>query len=232
VATRETLAFDVYGTLVDPIRLEQHLEAWLPGEGRRVSQVWRQTQLEYTWRLTAMGQYQDFAWVTHRALEHALETGGHRLTAAQREAMVARYDHLACFDDVVPGLLHLGEAGYPMVVFSNGTPRMLEALLVNTNLGQFFAAVVSVDEVRAFKPSPRVYQHLARRLDRPLEEIRLITSNGFDVIGAAAAGMRVAWVNRSDGPYDRLAAPPALTVPTLMALAGALSGAQGGSNER
>lgn len=223
LAARETLAFDVYGTLVDPIRLSQHLEAWLPGEGRRVSQVWRQTQLEYTWRLTAMGQYQDFAWVTRQALEHALEACGHRLTAPQREALVAQYDHLACFDDVVPGLSHLNGAGYPMVVFSNGTPRMLEALLASAGLGRFFADVISVDAVRVFKPSPRVYQHLARRLGRPTEEIRLISSNPFDVIGAEAAGLRVAWVNRSGGPYDTLAALPEVVAPTLIALAGELS---------
>ena len=109
-----------------------------------------------------------------------------------------------------------------MVVFSNGTPAMLGALVDSARLRPFFDGVVSVDEVRTYKPAPAVYRHVAARLDRPPGAVRLISSNPFDIVGAEAAGLRTAWVDRSGGPFDTLGPRPALVVATLIALADAL----------
>ena len=147
MATPEALAFDLYGTLVDPIRIWRQLERFLGESALRAAEVWRMKQLEYTFRLTAMDQYQDFEQVTRLSLDYALAA------------------------------------------------------------------------VRTYKPSPRVYQHAARRLGRPLAEVRLVSSNPFDVIGAAAAGMQVAWVDRSAGLFDTLAQRPSLVVATVSELA-------------
>jgi 2-haloacid dehalogenase len=68
--------------------------------------------------------------------------------------------------------------------------------------GDCIGEQISVDEMRAFKPAPAVYRHAARRLGRLAGQIRLVSSNGFDSIGASAAGMRTVWVNRSAGPFD------------------------------
>jgi 2-haloacid dehalogenase len=92
---------------------------------------------------------------------------------------------------------------------------MLRAVAQSSRLDGWLHTLISVDEVGVYKPAPRVYQHAAERLTRPITSIRLVSSNPFDVIGAAAAGMQVAWLDRSAGPFDTLAPRPDLVVSTL-----------------
>jgi 2-haloacid dehalogenase len=89
-------------------------------------------------------------------------------------------------------------------------------------VARFFGQRISADEVRVFKPSPTVYLHAAERLAVPIGRIRLVTCNAFDSVGASAAGMRTAWVNRSAAPFDTIGTQPDLTVPALGRLPAAL----------
>lgn len=223
MSTPEALAFDMYGTLVDPVRIWKKLEQYLAADAVRVAEVWRQKQLEYTFRLTAMEIYEDFAAVTRKALDYALATAGQSLSPEQKDALMARYNDLERFPDVEPGLQRLQQAGHPMIVFSNGSPAMLTAIMEAANLTPYFSGFVSVDEVRVFKPSPQVYQLAANRLGRPIGEVRLISSNPFDVVGANAVGMRAAWIDRSGGLFDTLGPRPDLVVASLTELADALA---------
>jgi 2-haloacid dehalogenase len=224
---REVLAFDLYGTLLDPIAIASELGQVLgDADGREAARLWRLKQLEYTFRLTAMGQYEDFGWVTERALGFALAALGVSLPAGQARRLVELYDYLQPFPDAAPALRGLAERGYELAVLSNGTPAMIGNCLANSGLSEFFGHRVSVDEVRVFKPSPVVYRHAAGRLAVPIERVRLVTSNAFDSVGASAAGLRTAWVNRSAAPFDTIGAQPDLTVPALDQLPAALADAR------
>lgn len=221
---REVLAFDLYGTLVDPIAISGELGKVLgEADGRAAASLWRVKQLEYSFRLTAMGRYEDFRWVTARALDFALASLGTSLQAGQAGRLVELYDHLQPFPDVVPALRAVAGLGYELAVFSNGTPAMIANCLDNSGLDRFFGQRISVDEVRAFKPSPVAYQHAAARLSLPPGRIRLVTCNTFDSVGASAAGLRTAWVNRSAAPFDTIGAQPDITVPALDGLPAALA---------
>lgn len=219
----EALAFDMYGTLVDPVRIWKKLEHSIPAGAVRVAEVWRQKQLEYTFRLTAMERYEDFAEVTRKALDYALADAQRQLSAAQKDELMAQYNNLECFPDVEPGLQALQAAGHAMMVFSNGSPSMLSAIMEAANLNPYFSGFVSVDDVKVFKPAPQVYQLAANRLGYPIGEVRLISSNPFDIVGAQAAGMQVAWIDRSGGLFDTLGPRPPLVVSTLVELAEALA---------
>ncbi len=219
----EALAFDMYGTLVDPIRIWKELERYIPGDAQRIAEIWRQKQLEFTFRLTAMERYEDFEQVTRKALDYALAATGHSLEAQQKNSLMAQYNDLERFEDVEPGLQRLTDAGYTMVVFSNGSPAMLTAIMEAANLGRYCTGFVSVDEVKVYKPSPVVYMHVANRLARPVNQVRLVSSNPFDVIGAESAGMQAAWVNRSGGLFDTLAPRPQMVVKSLVELADVLA---------
>jgi 2-haloacid dehalogenase len=227
MAGPEALAFDLYGTLVDPIRIWTRLEQSVPDKALRIAEVWRHKQLEYTFRLTAMGQYEDFEQVTRKALDYALAAAGHELTADQRDALLAQYDDLERFPDVELGLTRLQQRGHTMVVFSNGSPRMLDAVMDAAGLRPYFEAYVSVDEVRQYKPAPATYRLAAERLGRTIGEVRLVSANPFDDIGAEAAGMRAAWVDRSGGLFDTLRPPPQLVVRSLTELADVLERSAG-----
>ncbi len=215
----EALVFHMYGTLVDPIRIWTRLEQYVPDKALRIAEVWRQKQLEYSFRLTAMEQYEDFELLTCKALDYALAAASHELTAEQKDALMAQYDDLERFPDVEPGLTRLQQLGHTMIVFSNGSPRMLEAIMDAAGLRPYFEGYVSVDEVQQFKPSPKTYRRAAERLGRPIGEVRLISSNPFDDIGAEAAGMRACWVDRSGGLFDTLRPPPQMIVRSLTELA-------------
>jgi 2-haloacid dehalogenase len=219
----EALAFDMYGTLVDPAGISGRLERYLPEQAQSLAEVWRRKQLEYTFRLAAMELYQDFEQVTRKALDYALATVGRELAPEQKDDLIERYNDLERFADVEPGLELLKEAGHAMIVFSNGAPHMLEALMDSAELRPYFEGFVSVDEVKTYKPSPETYRHAARRLGRPIGEVRLVSSNPFDDIGAQAAGMKSAWVDRSGGLFDTLGPTPEIVVGTLTELADALN---------
>jgi 2-haloacid dehalogenase len=219
MAAAEALAFDLYGTLVDPLRIQRQLEHDLGDAARRAAEVWRRKQLEYTFRLTAMERYEDFERVTGAALDYALAAVGRRLGADRRRALLAAYDRLEPFADVDEGLRRLRRAGHTLAILSNGSPRMLAAVVRAAGLEALFEALISVDEVRAYKPAPRVYRHAAARLGRPPAQVRLVSANPFDVLGAAAVGLEVAWVDRAGEPFDPLGPRPALVVATLTELA-------------
>jgi 2-haloacid dehalogenase len=225
VTGREVLAFDLYGTMVDPIAISDELSMVLGDtDGRAAASLWRVKQLEYSFRLTAMGLYEDFRWVTARALDFALSSLGASLPSGQTERLIELYDHLRPFPDAVPALQALTGMGYELAVFSNGTPAMIANCLDNSGLGEFFGCRISVDDVRVFKPSPVAYQHAAARLSLPHGRITLVTSNTFDSVGASAAGLRTAWVNRSAAPFDTIGMQPSITVSALDRLPAALAG--------
>src|SRR3954463_13771646 len=113
--TPAVLAFDVYGTLVDPIRVWTRLQAHAPDRAVQIAELWRQKQLEYSFRLTAMERYHDFEWVTARALEYALAATGTDLSRPQIDGLLAQYDNLEQFADVETGLGALRQRGLEMV---------------------------------------------------------------------------------------------------------------------
>jgi len=165
--SQEALAFDMYGTLVNPIRIWTQLEQYIPDGAHHIAEVWRQKQLEYSFRMSVMEQYEDFAWITRKALDYALMAAGKQLSETQKLVLMAQYNDLDRFPDVLLGLEQLHLRGFTMVVFSNGSPAMLNAIMQAAQLNSYFQGFVSVDEIRIYKPSPRAYQLVAQKLAPP-----------------------------------------------------------------
>lgn len=193
----DVIAFDVYGTLVDPMALSGRL-AGIVGEERAAgaAATWRATQLTYAFRRAAMGPeaYVDFTEVTRQALAFACRQFGAELDGEGEKALLAAYRVLPAFPDAVPGLASLRGPGRRLVACSNGTAEAVRATLAHAGILPLLDDVVSVDEVRTFKPHPRVYRHLVERGGAPAERTWLVSSNGWDVIGAKHAGLRAVWL--------------------------------------
>jgi 2-haloacid dehalogenase len=192
-----TVGFDVYGTLVDPLGISGELRRFVGDDADRVAQLWRTTQLEYTWRRSLMGLYEPFSTCTVQALEYASLSIGYRLAPEAVAALLQAYRELPAFPDAAQGLARMRESGHRMVAFSNGEAAFVRAVLTHAGLLPLLADVVSVDEVKAYKPAPAVYRHLAQRTGTPMSETWLVSSNPFDVIGAKAAGLCAAWIRRN-----------------------------------
>jgi 2-haloacid dehalogenase len=101
---------------------------------------------------------------------------------------------------------------------------MLAAAVASANLPGIFTQVISVDEIKIFKPSPRVYQLAVDKLGLAPESIGFVSSNSFDIIGATAFGFRTFWVNRAANPLDELDLTPTMTINKLTDLVDALKG--------
>ncbi len=195
------LGFDVYGTLVDPFGMEGQLVALFGEHGRAICALWRQKQLEYSFRRGLMGCYEDFDACTRRALEFAAKAYGVELSGAANQQLLTGHLNLPAFPDVLPALEALKQSGCGLVAFSNGVENSLRTLLGNAGVLSYLQEVVSVDDIKTFKPDPEVYAYLVSRGGRAREETWLVSSNPFDVIGAKAAHLRAAWVRRSSGAY-------------------------------
>jgi 2-haloacid dehalogenase len=205
VAAPGAFLFDAYGTLFDVHSVVEAGRA-ITADPLALSLLWRQKQLEYTWLRALMGRYEDFWAITEAALRFAVR----RLELAATDADVRRlmdaYLSLAPFADVRGALDRL--AGVPLGILSNGSPRMLDAAVASSGLGEKFRHVLSVDLAKTYKPAPAVYALGARALGLPPGDILFVSSNGWDVAGAGAYGYRTCWCNRSGAPVEELGVAP------------------------
>jgi len=204
--TIKALVFDAYGTLFDVHSVIALGERLFPGKGTALSQLWRSKQLEYTWLRSLMGRYEDFTAVTRAALEYACKSMQLSLDADMTAQLMAAYNKLALYPDASAALSRL--TGLKLAILSNGSPAMLEPLVRNARLDKTFAAVISVDEVRIFKPDPRVYQLAPDKLGVAKSEIGFVSSNYWDAAGAKSFGFSVFWINRAGAEPDALGAAP------------------------
>jgi len=221
-----TIAFDVYGTLIDTHGVVVALERHVGDRAAEFSAAWRDKQLEYSFRRGLMQNYANFAVCTANALDYTVASLGTPLDDDAKAELMGAYRVLPAFDDVVVGLGRARDAGFRLYAFSNGSAEAVAALLDHAGLSDFFVDVVSVDEVKSFKPNPGVYSHFLRRAGAVGASAWLVSSNPFDVIGAISSGLRAAWVRRSPGAlFDPWGIEPTVTVTSLADLATEVSAA-------
>ena len=214
-----TLAFDVYGTLIDTHGILSKLEKIIGTKGKEFSHSWREKQLEYSFRRGLMQNYENFAVCTRQALDYTSEYYKVSLTKEQKQELLDDYRKLPAFEDVEDGLARLKAANFRLYAFSNGSVDAVETLLVTAGIRHFFLGVVSADDIKSFKPNPAVYSHFLRKSESSGSNAWLISSNPFDVIGAISAGMKAAWVQRSkESLFDPWEIKPTITVKSLLEL--------------
>ena len=193
--------FDAYGTLFD-VHSVVDVGRQVTADPAALSATWRQKQLEYTWLRALMGRYEDFWTVTEAALRYAIRRLALTASGAQIRQLMDAYLTLPSFPEVKSTLTAL--APRPRAILSNGSPRMLDAAVASSGLGADLDHVLSVDAVKTYKPSPKVYALGPHALGVDAEELLFVSSNAWDVAGAKAFGYQVAWCNRSQAPEEEL----------------------------
>jgi len=202
------IAFDAYGTLLSTESIAKKLAHHFGDEKAEIlATAWRKYQLEYTWRLNSMGQYKDFSFITIQALKNALAENALELPEPELQALLKAYDSLSIFPDVARTCEKLRSTpDIHAVVFSNGTDAMVTSSVTESpdlkEHAGVFKDIVTVEEVKKFKPAPEVYYHLARKVGMDPEDkdslarVWVVSGNPFDIVGARAVGMNSIWVNR------------------------------------
>jgi 2-haloacid dehalogenase len=201
--------FDAYGTLFDVhAAIARHRHAAGP-DADRFSEIWRAKQLEYTWTLTLAGRYVDFWTLTRQALAFAFA----RVPSVDRALepkLLDAYLVLDAFPDATAVLRTLKDHGYATAILSNGSPGMLKSAVNAAGLTDVLDALLSVDAIRMYKPRPEAYALATTHFRSAPAEILFVSSNRWDVMGAATCGLRTAWVNRTDAPDEYEPAPTAV----------------------
>lgn len=228
----EACVFDAYGTLFD---LHSALAPHLDTLGERADPLgatWRAKQLEYTWLRSLMHDaWIPFERIVADALDYALESAGID-DPPLRERLLRGYRELAPYPEVPAVLRALKAAGIRAAILSNGSREMLDAAVEAAGLAPWLDAVLSVDEVRVFKPHPRVYGLVLERFGLAPGDagrVSFQSASSWDAVGAARFGFDVVWCNRGGAPAERLDARPGAAVRSLDELPAVLGIARPGS---
>lgn len=191
------VAFDVYGTLVDTNGILIALERLVKPQAELFVNAWRGKQLEYSFRRGLMQNYVDFETCTRQALEYTCSWLKIDLSKEEKDKLMCEWDVLPAFADVKEGLEKLKGSNCRMFAFSNGNAENVKRVLRNANLEPYFEGIVSVEEVKSYKPDPNVYSHFLHKTQSDATKSWLISSNPFDVIGAVSCGMNSVWLKRT-----------------------------------
>jgi 2-haloacid dehalogenase len=219
-----TLAFDVYGTLIDPMGVVTSLRELVGDDAVAFAGAWRTKQVEYLFRRGLGRKYQPFSICTRQALDFTCLATGLDIGPADRERLMARYLALPAFDEAGEALRELKAADWRCFAFSNGEPGDLEILLDNAGLSRHLDGVVSVHETRSFKPDPSVYAFFLENTGARLGETWLVSGNPFDVIGSLEVGWKAVWIRRDPAAvFDPWGVEPTVIVADLDELSEALS---------
>jgi len=193
----KALAFDAYGTLFDVFSVTALCEQLFPDNGTQLAQTWRFKQLQYSLMRSLMGRHRDFWGLTEDGLVWASKNLKLELTADKKKQLMDAYLSLTAFPDVKPGLEALKKQGLKLAILSNGEPKMLEAAAKSAGIRDLLDEVISVEEVKIFKTSNRVYWLATERLRVSNPELGFVSANNWDGVAAVSAGLRTFWIQRS-----------------------------------
>jgi 2-haloacid dehalogenase len=214
----KAVVFDAFGTLFDVHSAVARHSAQVGPEAARLSEIWRAKQLEYSWVLSLAERYQTFWSLTEQALDYAIARCP-TVNLSIRPLLLDSYRSLEAYGDVKPALTSLRNAGLRTGILSNGDHAMLSGAVSSADLASELDIVLSVDAVKVFKTSPDAYHLALDALSLNADEIVFVSTNRWDVAGAAAFGLIPIWVNRFNMPEEYAELEPHAVIASLDKLA-------------
>ncbi len=204
----KAVLFDAYGTLFDVYSVGLLAEQIFPGDGEKLSLLWRDKQIEYTRLVSMSGRYRPFWELTIAALRFAALRLKLGLSADAEAQLMDQYRHLSAFPENRDVLQALHDRGIPAGILSNGDPEMLDVAVRSAGIDGLLQHLLSVHEVQRFKTDPAAYALGPQALGLAAREILFVSSNGWDAIGATWFGYTTLWVNRGGLPLEQLDTVP------------------------
>lgn len=223
----KAIAFDAYATLFDVYCMEALAEEYFPEQGKALTILWRQKQIEYTRIRSMSGQFKTFWEVTRDALVFAARQLEIDMNDAQRQHLMNQYACLRPFPENLATLEALRAMGFPLAILSNGTHSMLDIAVKYNDMNHLFSHILSADSVHKFKTSPEVYQLAVDAFQLPKNEILFVSANAWDACAATWFGFTTFWVNRSKQPDEVLDISPTASGRQLSDVLSYVGGLQG-----
>ena len=207
--TISTCIFDAYGTLFDVTAAAREC-AKEPGRNQlkecwqKLASDWRIKQLQYSWIRTITKSHTNFWEVTKDGLDFALDANNLSNDQELRERLLSLYWSLKSYPEVPKVLEKLKTNRLETAILSNGSREMLDSAVQSAKISELLDKILSVDQVKIFKPDFRVYNLVLESFPRDKNEILFVSANGWDVASAAGFGFKSVWINRNSEPIDRL----------------------------
>ena len=198
----KAIIFDAYGTLFDVNSAAEKCKNKIGDKWEPFANYWRTIQLEYTWLRSLMNRHEDFWQVTEDSLDKSMKI--FKINASMKNELLDLYRALSIFPEVSETLKILKEKKYKLAILSNGTPSLLKELVSSNNLENIFDDVLSVEEVKTYKPHPNVYSIPIKKYQIEKNQFAYLSANSWDVSAAGNFGFNAVWVNRNKNIFDNL----------------------------
>jgi len=212
----KAIVFDAYGTLFDVNSAAEKSKDKIGNKWENFANFWRTTQLEYTWLRSLMKKHKNFWQITEDSLDKSMET--FQIDKSLRNDLLSLYKELSPYPEVKNVLENLKKKSFKLAILSNGTPELLNHLVKSSDLENLFDDIFSVEEVKIYKPDPKVYDIPVNKYKVTKGEITFLSANTWDVSGAGNYGYNSIWVNRNNGVFDKLDYKPKNEVKNLKQL--------------
>ena len=212
----KAIVFDAYGTLFDVNSAAEKSKDKIGNKWENFANFWRTTQLEYTWLRSLMKKHKNFWQITEDSLDKSMET--FQIDKSLRNDLLSLYKELSPYPEVKNVLENLKKKSFKLAILSNGTPELLNHLVKSNDLENLFDDIFSVEEVKIYKPDPKVYDIPVNKYKVSKGEITFLSANTWDVSGAGNYGYNSIWVNRNNSVFDKLDYKPKNEVKNLKQL--------------
>jgi len=209
-------AFDAYGTCFDINSAAKSLANKIGKDWLAFSSTWRTVQLEYTWLRSLMKRYVDFWKVTEDSLEYAMES--HGIDKNFKNELLNLYKKLNPYPELKDCLKSLKSKKLKICILSNGSTDLLKQLISNAGVQELFDDLISVEDVKIFKPDPQVYELVTKKYKCKPEEVCFMSSNTWDIVGGGLFGYQTVWVDRFNKKFDKLDYKPNMQIKDLSEL--------------
>lgn len=214
---KSVLVFDVNETLLNLASFKPEFTRIFNDE--TILSKWFAQLTQNSWIATITNSYHDFGELAVDALELLAKKQGISLAADDGEIILDVMRNLSPHDDVVPALTKLKEAEFRLVALTNSPYRILNAQLSNAGINTYFEHILSVDEVRLFKPHHKVYEMGAEKIGITTAQMRMIACHNWDTTGAMRAGCKAAFVARQNMALSKLDEQPDVVASSLTEVA-------------
>ena len=212
----KAVVFDAYGTLFDVNSAAKKCKDKIGAKWETFANFWRTTQLEYTWLRSLMKRHKNFWDVTEDSLDKSMKVFG--IDKNMKNELLSLYKILSPYPEVKEVLEDLKKKNFKIAILSNGTTDLLNELIESNKLNNLFDDIFSIEEVKIYKPDPRVYEIPIKKYKIKSDEITFLSANTWDVSGGGNFGYNSIWVNRHNSVFDILDFQPKNEISNLTQL--------------
>jgi 2-haloacid dehalogenase len=212
----KAVVFDAYGTLFDVNSAAEKCKDKIGVKWEIFANFWRTTQLEYTWLRSLMKRHKNFWDVTEDSLDKSMKV--FNINKNLKNELLSLYKILSPYPEVRGVLEDLKKKNFKLAILSNGTLDLLNELVESNKLNNLFDDLFSIEEVKIYKPDPRVYEIPIKKYKIKSDEITFLSANTWDVSGGGNFGYNSIWVNRHNSVFDILDFQPKNEISNLTQL--------------